>query len=237
MAGAVWRLRDLIARVGEGSWQVVAATYGSSPQAMLGTLVIGRGLPVTAAHQANPGSRRAWAKQQAARRKGLSVGAQQTDTWMLFFTTHRHWRPAVQSYRRRWATEGSYRDAQSGWDGRHGWDLDHSVARLTDAGAVGRVLGLWALGTLLQSAIGAAVGRADAPPAIQAVVAEWTTTGRLSVWARGHLALSDPSGRLHRFLCDALRTTAAQFAAAPPLTTAAPPLLPRRPPPKPTEAA
>lgn len=233
--GQVWRLRDLIGTVADGSWAVRAATYGSGPQAVAGMLVVGRGLPVTPAQQANPGSRRAWARQDAARRKELSAGARQTDTWMLLFTTHPHWRPALQSYRRRWATEGSYRDAQSGWDGRHGWDLDGAAARLADAAAVTRLAGLWALGTLLQSVIGDAVGRADAPPAVQAVVAEWTTTGRLSVWARGRLALADPSGRLHRYLRDALRDAGARIAAVPPLPRAAPRSLPT---PRPaTEAA
>jgi hypothetical protein len=228
--GQVWRLRDLLATVAEGTWRVTAATYGSGAQAVGGTLAVGRGLAVTAAHQANPGSRRHWAKQDAARRKELSAGARQTDGWMLLFTTHPHWRPAVQSYRRRWATEGSYRDAQSGWDGRSGWDLERPVARLTDAEAVARVVGLWALGTLLQSIVGDAVGRADAPPAVQAAAAQWTTTGRLSVWARGHLAFSDPSGHLHDFLRDALRTAAVRIAAAPPLPARPPATLPGRPP-------
>jgi hypothetical protein len=227
--GQIWRLRHLIETVAEGTWVVVPATYGGGAQAVAGTLVIGRGLSVTAPHQANPASRRAWARQQAARRKDLSAAAQQTDPWMLLFTTHRHERPALRSYRRRWATEGSYRDGQSGWDGRHGWDLDRAVARLTEARAVARVVGLWALGTLVQSVVGDAVGRPDAPTTVRAVRAEWTTTGRLSVWARGHLALSDRSGRLHGFLLDALRAAATQIAAAPPLATAAPAALPDRP--------
>jgi len=229
-AGQVWRLRDLIATVAEGSWRVVAAAYGSGPQAVAGTLVIGRGLPVTPTQQANPGSRRAWALQHAARQKELSAAARQTDGWMLLFTTHAAWRPAARSYRRRWAAEGSYRDAQSGWDGRHGWDLAGAIARLPDADAVGRVVGLWALGTLLQSVVGDAVGRADAPPAIRAVAADWSTTGRLSVWARGHLALTDRSGRLHGFLPDALRAAAARIAVAPPLAAAAAAALPLPPP-------
>jgi hypothetical protein len=220
VAGQAWRLRDLLGTVPDGSWLVTAATYGSGRQAVAATLVVGRGLVVTPAHQANPGSRRAGAQQRAARQKELSAGARLTDSWVLLCTTYPHWRPAVQSYRRRWGTEGSYRDAQSGWDGRHGWDLDHTVARLTDAAAVARVVGLWALGTLLQSAIGDAVGRADAPAAVRAVVGEWTTTGRLSVWARGQLALTDPSGRLHDYLLDTLRTTATRIAAAPPLPAA-----------------
>ena len=228
--GRAWRLRDLLGTVAEGTWRVTAATYGGGAQAVAGTLVVGRGLAMTAVHQANAGSRRARAKQDAARRKELSAGARQTDGWMLLFTTHAHWRPALRSYRRRWATEGSYRDAQSGWDGRSGWDLDRTVARLTDAEAVARVVGLWALGTPLQSIVGDAVGRADVPPAVQAAVAQWTTTGRLSVWARGQLALSDPSGRLHDFLRDALRTAAARIAAAPPLPAPPPATLPGRPP-------
>ena len=230
VAGQVWRLRDLIATVTEGTWRVASATYGSGAQTVAATLVIGRGLPVTAMHQANPGSRRAWAKQQAARRKELSASARQTDPWMLLFTTHPHERPALQSYRRRWATEGSYRDAQSGWDGRHGWDLARAVDRLTESPAVTRLVGLWALGTSLQSAVGGRVGRASAPMAVRAVVAAWTTTGRLSVWARGHLAFTDPSGRLHGALLDGLREVAVQIAAAPPLVTAAPVALAIRPP-------
>jgi hypothetical protein len=35
-----------------------------------------------------------------------------------------------------------------------------------------------------------------APPLVRQVVAQWTTTGRLSVWARGRLALAEPSGQL-----------------------------------------
>lgn len=224
--GQVWRLRDLIATVAEGSWWMAAATSGSGPQAVAGTLVIGRGLPVTAVHQANPGSRRAWAKQQAARRKERSVSAQQTDPWMLLFTTHYHERPALRSYRRRWATAGSYRDAQSGWDGRHGWDLDGAAARLSDAEAVARLVGLWALGALLQCVVGDAVGRADAPTTVRAVVAEWTTTGRLSVWARGQLALTESRGRLRGAVLDALHDGAAAIAAAPPLPARAPTPLP-----------
>lgn len=216
-----WRLRDLIDTVPDGSWLARAATYGSGAAGVGGTVVVGRGVPVTAIHQANPGSRRWWATQQAARQRGLGVGARRTDSWMLLFTTHTQWRPAVVSYRRRWATEGSYRDAQSGWDGRHGWDLDGAVARLDTAASVARVVGLWALATLVQSVIGDAVGRADAPPPIRAVVAQWTTTGRLSVWARGRLALTDPSTWLHSYLLDALHHAATRIATGLPLPPSA----------------
>ena len=66
-------------------------------------------------------------------------------------------REAVRSYRTRWATEGSYRDAQGGWDGQHGWDLEPVLAAAPDAGRAERLLGLWALGALVQTFVGAAV--------------------------------------------------------------------------------
>lgn len=228
VAGQVWRLRDLIGTVADGSWRVTAATYGSGARAVPGTLVVGRGLPVTTHHQRNPGSVRHWAKQQTARQKELSAGARQTDSWMLLFTTHPHWRPAVQSYRRRWATEGSYRDAQSGWDGRHGWDLDRAVTRLTDPDAVARVVGLWAVGTLVQSAVGDAAGRPDASAPVRLLGAAWSTTGRLSVWARGHLAFTDHSGILHAWLPATLQALAARIAPAPPAVRAPPRRVPQR---------
>ena len=64
---------------------------------------------------------------------------------MVLFTSHRTWRAAGASYRRRWAIEGSYRDAQRGWDGHHGWDLERVAARLSVSGWVEQVVGLWAL--------------------------------------------------------------------------------------------
>jgi hypothetical protein len=125
----------------------------------------------------------------------------------VLFTSHPTWLAAVRSYGRRWAIEGSYRDAQGGWDGRHGWDLERALARLTDATTAERVVGLWALGALPQTQVGAQVTGA-APPAVRQAVGEWTTTGRMSVWARGLFALTDPSGRLADWLRQTLRGAA-----------------------------
>src|SRR5205085_2502646 len=104
---------------------------------------------------------------------------------------------------------------QSGWDGQHGWGLDRVVPALPTPEAVERVVGVWALGVLVQSWVGDQVGRPTAPLPVQQTVAQWTTTGRLSVWARGRLALTDPSGVLGAWLEATLRGGAARIAAAP----------------------
>jgi hypothetical protein len=43
----------------------------------------------------------------------------------------------------------SSRDAQGGWDGQHGWDLEPVLTRARTAAHVERVVGLWAMGALL----------------------------------------------------------------------------------------
>ena len=90
------------------------------------------------------------------------------------------------------------------------------LARLHDAAHVERVVGLWALGTLLQTCIGQQVGLATVPAPVAAVVAQWTTTGRLSVWARGQFALQDRSGHLRDWLTATLIAGAQRVTAAPP---------------------
>jgi hypothetical protein len=105
-------------------------------------------------------------------------------------TTLPTWPDAVRSYRQRWAAAGSYRDAQSGWDGQHGWDLEPVLTQARRVGQVARIVGLWAVGVLLQTWSGTQM--AHGPAAVRAVAAQWTTTGRLSVWAQGHLALREP---------------------------------------------
>lgn len=224
---AQW-VRALLATAQVGRWTTAAAQYGSGPGALAGTLVVGRGLPVVPWHQANPGSARHRAAQQRQRQQHLRTkhrraqpdASVETDAWMVLFTTHATWRAATASYRRRWAIEGSYRDAQSGWDGQHGWDLEPVLARLPTAAQVERVVGLWALGALVQTWVGVQVVAPTTPPAVRGVVRQWTTTGRLSVWAAGQFALTDPSGRLHDWLPTTL-TAGATWLAAP---------LPARPP-------
>jgi hypothetical protein len=240
VAGVRQTVREAIARATPGSFTAVVATYGTGRQATAGTLVVGRGLAVLAWHQRDDGSARARTK-QAARRdhhvatkrgRGVRRPAPETDRWLVLFTTHPTWRPALGSYRRRWATEGSYRDAQSGWDGWSGWDLGGAVTRLREGEAVARVVGLWALGLLLQSWVGDQAGQATTP-AVQAALGSWTTTGRLSVWARGRLLFLDPSTRLLPWLLDTLQAGADRLAASQPLPATilpfAPPTRSRRP--------
>ena len=132
---------------------------------------------------------------------------------MVLCTTLPTWQAAVASYRLRWATAGSYRDAQSGWDGPQGWDLEPVLTQARSVGQVERLVGLWALGALLQTRLGRQV--AHGPAAVRAVAAQGTTTGRLSVWAQGHLALREPL--LAAWVAQILPTGAARVAAAPPV--------------------
>ena len=230
VGGARRVVRDLLAAACPGGWTARPATFGSGPTAVPGTLVIGRGLEVIPAHQAGPASLRERGRRRAGRERHLATkkagrsgdGLRAADRWVALFTTHPGWRAATTSYGRRWAIEGSYRDAQGGWDGRHGWDLEPTAARLRAAGEVEALVGLWALGALLQSYLGDRAGAADAPTAVRAVVAQWTTTGRLSVWARGKLALVEPSGRLRAWLAETLADGARCIAAGPICPTAVP---------------
>src|SRR4029077_2417483 len=148
--------------------------------------------------------------------------ARATDPWVVLLSSQPSWLAAVRSYGQRWATEGSYRDAQGGWDGRHGWDLETTLARLTDSRTVERVVGLWALGTLVQTWVGHRLSqRAVSAPVLQ-LRREWTTTGRLSVWARGQFVLTDTSGRFRSWLREALRAGPQHLAPAPRLVCASP---------------
>lgn len=223
VAGQSQAVRTLLAQAKAGRWTVVAGAFGGTTHPIAGTVVIGRGLPVLPRHQRTPGSLRHRARQHAQRERHLrdkrprryrQTAATATDRWVVLFTTHSTWSAATTTYRLRWATEGTYRDAQSGWDGKHGWDLEPVVARLTEALQVERVVGLWALGTLVQSWVGHQTALVTAPVHVHALVGQWTTTGRLSVWARGRLALTDPSGLLRDWLRETLQAGAQQVAAA-----------------------
>ncbi len=219
VAGGRQQARQLVGQVRDGQWRAWAATYGGDQRAVAGTLVIGRGLLVLPRHQANAGSLRHRA-QRAARRAQHTASkhpgaASAYDTWVILFTTEATPLAARRAYRQRWSIEGTYRDAQSGWDGQHGWALQRVVPPLPTAAAVSRVVGLWAFGLLVQSWVGDQVGHPTAPPRVQQTVAQWTTSGRLSVWARGRLALTEPTGVLAGWLMDTLRDGAQRVAAAP----------------------
>jgi hypothetical protein len=219
-------VRALLARARATGWTVWRGAYGWGSAGIPATLVVGRGLAVWPPHQRTAGSQRQRVQRQAERQRVKAyryASVTQTDAWMVLCTTHARWPAALDSYRRRWATEGSYRDAQSGWDGQHGWDLEPVLRQAHRAGHVERVVGLWALGTVLQTWLGAQV--AQGPAAMQAVAAQWTTTGRLSVWGQGQCALREPL--LHAWVGQTLQAgatqvaTAAAVVAVPPLAQAA----------------
>ncbi len=210
-------VRDLLARCRVGQWQVWAGQYGTGAKGIAATLVVGRGLTVLPLHQRTEGTQARRAARQAERERVRAyryATVRQTDPWLALCTTHTTWRAAVASYRQRWATEGSYRDAQGGWDGQHGWDMEGVLSQTTDASRVEAIAGLWALGSLLQTWLG--VQMVQGPAEVRAVAAQWTTTGRLSVWAHGQLALAEPSGCLQAWLLQTLQAGARRLAAAPP---------------------
>ena len=223
--GEARALADLVRASRPGVWTCRASTYGTGRQRVAGHLVIGRGdaLPILPRHQVNPSSARQRRRRQAARQREVrgkhpdrrTSSAEQTDGWVLLFTSHADWLPACSSYATRWAAEGSYRDGQGGYDGQHGWDLEDALARLADPAVVDHVIGLWAVGTLLQSWIGHQAGRSAAPDAIHQIRAQWTTTGRLSVWMRGRFALTDLSGDLHPWILQTLAAGAQRLRSAP----------------------
>jgi Transposase DDE domain len=213
--------RELVLAAPVGAWVAhPAVAFGTGATAPQATVVVGRPLRVTPAHQANPGGLRHRAIGAArhtarVRYKNARLGnSLETDTWVILFTTHPTACGAQAAYRQRWAIEGSFRDAQGGWDGRHGWNLEPTVAALEQAEQVDALGGLWALGVLVQTWLGAATVGPDVPAAAVAEAAGWTTTGRLSVWARGRFVLNDPSGRLAEWAAAVLAAGAARIAAA-----------------------
>jgi hypothetical protein len=223
LAGQRHVVRSLLAAASRDGWTAQTAQYGHGPQALPGTLVIGQGLAVLPWHQHGPASVHQRVAQYGRRQAHLARkhprqrpdAARQTDPWVVLFTRHPTWLAAVRSYDQRWATEGSYRDAQGGWDGQHGWDLEVTLARLTDAVVVERVVGLWALGALVQTWVGHRLGQPSAAAPVPLLRREWTTTGRLSVWTRGQFALTDASGRFRPWLRQILTAGAHRLASAP----------------------
>jgi hypothetical protein len=210
--------REVVATVPVGTWAAFAeASYGQSARAPRGRLVVGRPLVVLPAHQVNPGSLRARHRRATQRQAQLAHkhrrpdASAQTDGWVILFTTQASAQAAQASYRQRWAIEPSLRDAQGGWD------LEPTVAGQTQAHRVATICGLWALGVLVQQEVGRATLAAEVPAEVAATVDGWTTTGRLSLWARGRFALHEPSARLTDWVAGVLRTSAARVAAAPPV--------------------
>ncbi len=154
VAGVAQPVRARLADAVPESWTLQAAAYGQGSGTLAGHLVIGQGLPVLRWHQRDAGSAQARQRRARARahdRKDRRYPAvAQTDAWVSLFTTEQTAVAAVQRYSQRYATEGTYRDLQGGWDGQHGWDLEAVAAAQPDAERVVALLGLAALAQLLQ---------------------------------------------------------------------------------------
>lgn len=233
VGGRTMVVRDLLATALPESWSVRLGSFGTPGLAVPTRLVIGQGLVVVPWQQRDAASAKARARRRG--RKLHDVKQQRhpapTEPWVVLLTTLPTWRAAVTAYRHRYTTEGTSRDLQTGWDGRHGWDLGEPVRRVP-AGQPARVealVGLALLGYLLQSWVGHQVGLAGGDGAAP-VTRAWTVHGRLSVWARGRLALTDPTGRVAAVVTASLadgvrcltRTPApAVLPSAPPVAQAA----------------
>jgi|GEM_PF-3462849 len=215
-------VRELLRQDPETGWTQVEARYGHGPHAVTGTLVIGHPAHQPPRHQRGPASHQLRHRQAERRVFDLqhkhpgrrTDASAETDRWMALFTTLPDAHAAASVYRRRWAIEGSYRDAQGGWDGQHGWDLEPLLARETAGERVARWVGLWAISSLVQTWVGDQVAHGPVP--VRQVVAQWTTTHRLSVWARGKFALLDPSETLTPWLQMTINRGAALLATSPP---------------------
>ena len=229
VAGRGCWAKELLDAAAKPTWRSWPCGYGSESNAVAGTLIIGQGLPVLPWHQRTVGSLRHRAAQQAARCRHLrskhpgrpADDSLETDAWVILFTSWAHSHAVASGYRRRWTTEGTYRDGQGGWDGRHGWDLEAVVARQHGMERVERLVGLWAIGTLLQCWVGAQTLRPEAPALLRAHLRQWATTPRLSLWARGQFALTDPRGLLHSWLTQTLTEAASLLRRTPDAATIA----------------
>lgn len=236
VAGTGYRVRDLLPTLPAAGWTLLEGSYGQGAQAIAGRLVIGRGLPVLAWQQRDAGSARARQRRARARahnagyaRKDRPTAAAQTDAWVVLFTTETAVLAALRRYGQRYSTEGSYRDLQSGWDGRHGWDLEPVAARQQRAAQVAALLSLAALGQLLQQWVGSQVGHAHSTGHARWLAHAWTVHGRLSVWARGRLVFETRDNQLEAWLTATLQQGTAALAAAPPVGGAPPrPVRPRQ---------
>jgi hypothetical protein len=223
LEGEGQRVRALLDGTPSLGWSQRPAAWGGAATPLAGTLVVGRGLLVIPRHQTGPASlavrAQQWGRRQQHVRSRHGAGhpadaSVETDPWMVLFTSHPEWLAAVRSYRQRWAIESTFRDVQSGWDGQQGWQLEAVVAAAQSAQHVETLTGLWSLGLLMQLWLGQETVTADRREAAGQVMHSWTTTGRLSLWARGHLALGDPSGVLRPWVRQTLWAGAARLAPA-----------------------
>ncbi len=220
--GQCCQVAALLARADPAGIATHAVTFGTGADAVQGILVIaGRDLLVVPPHQRGPGSFAARAKrharkQQQLTRKYADRRGTSRDEWLAIFTTEPDPERALRHYGMRWPIEGTYRDAQGGWDGQHGWNYDAVVVLRSTEAEVDALTGLWALGTLMQTWLGLGLTAPDAPPAVRAVLHSWSTSGRLSWWLRGRFILDSPEPIMHQWVHDRLRAAQEPLAAAPP---------------------
>ncbi|MFN0074806.1 MAG: hypothetical protein ACKVVP_25275 [Chloroflexota bacterium] len=198
------------------------ATFGAGADAVAGFLVIaGRELVVVPPHQRGPASLAARARKGARRlkhqehkRAGTSQGVSR-DEWLVLFTTSPDPLVALAQYGERWAIEGTYRDAQGGWDGQHGWHLDRVLPGCGTADEVDALTGFWALGVLVQIGLGLGLSASTTPVAVQHARFGWATTDRLSWWWRGRCALESPDPLIRQWIPRYLTMIATQLEQAP----------------------
>ena len=208
--GAAAAVGDLAREAAPGAWGSWPASYQRRGQASApARLVLGRGTPAVPAHQRGPADaarRAARAARRAAHIRSKHQDPAADRLWALLST-----RPtaaaAVASYALRFRTEGTYRD----WKG---WGLERAAARQTDPAHLDGLLGLAALGYLLQAALGAAAGR-SAAPAARARQRQWSTTDRLSVCWRGRQVLHDRAHDWSAWLAHALGELTHRLAPTP----------------------
>ena len=196
--------------------------FGAGADAVRGFLVIaGRAVLVVPPHQRGPASlaararsRRRRQQHQAHKRVGTSQGASR-DEWLVLFTTRADPYAALREYGQRWAIEGTYRDAQGGWDGQHGWQLDRVLPRCATADEVEALTGLWAVGTLVQIGLGLGLDANTAPAPVRQAREGWATTDRLSWWWRGRCALESPDPAVRAWIPRYLAEIATALEQAP----------------------
>lgn len=174
--------------------------------------------PVVPKHQATPGSLRHRTAQHAERDRHDRTRSRTSQpsynaSWLLL-TSVPSVRRAHGHYRRRWGIEGTFRDFQSGWDGYHGWGFEPLAAAASTLSEVDHLVGLMALASVLVLWLGQQVGIAEGDDLWVVAQHRWTTTGRLSIWARGVLALRDPQGDLDARVQECLEAAVARIAAS-----------------------